>query len=71
MWTANHGIQRQQREAEEQPGFAKWSTMFWAARAPWPGLALIRGQLRLAQFSRNQELESDATASEPLAGPQG
>lgn len=56
--TANHGIQRQQREAEEQLASQVVSDVLGGTA---PGrLALIRGQLRLAQFSRNQELEADA-----------
>jgi predicted Zn-dependent protease len=56
--TANHGIQRQQKEAEEQLASQVVSDVLGGAA---PGrMALIRGQLRLAQFSRNQELEADA-----------
>jgi predicted Zn-dependent protease len=56
--TANHGVQRQQREAEEMLASRVVSDVLEgdpAARA-----ALVRGKLRLAQFSRNQELEADA-----------
>lgn len=56
--TANHGIQRQQREAEELLAARVVSDVLGGeqgARA-----ALVRGKLRLAQFSRNQELEADA-----------
>ncbi|MDP3896762.1 MAG: M48 family metalloprotease [Mesorhizobium sp.] len=56
--TANHGVQRQQREADEVLAAKVVSDVLEgdaAAKA-----ALIRGKLRLAQFSRNQELEADA-----------
>lgn len=56
--TANHGLQRQQKEAEEVLAAAVVNDVLGAnadARA-----ALVRGKLRLAQFSRNQELEADA-----------
>lgn len=56
--TANHGVQRQQREADEVLAARVVSDVLEgdaAAKA-----ALIRGKLRLAQFSRNQELEADA-----------
>lgn len=56
--TANHGVQRQQREADEVLAARVVSDVLdgdAAAKA-----ALIRGKLRLAQFSRNQELEADA-----------
>jgi len=56
--TANHGVQRQQREAEEQLASQVVSDVLGGTGAG--RLALIRGQLRLAQFSRNQELEADA-----------
>ncbi len=56
--TANHGLQRQQKEAEEVLATKVVSDVLGdnqAAKA-----ALVRGKLRLAQFSRNQELEADA-----------
>ena len=56
--TANHGIQRQQKEAEEVLATRVVTDVLGdsaTARA-----SLIRGKLRLAQFSRNQELEADA-----------
>lgn len=56
--TANHGVQRQQREADEVLAARVVSDVLEgdaAAKA-----ALIRGKLSLAQFSRNQELEADA-----------
>ena len=56
--TANHGLQRQQKEAEEVLA-TKVVTDVLSAN-PSANMALIRGKLRLAQFSRNQELEADA-----------
>jgi len=56
--TANHGIQRQQREAEELLASKVVSDVLNGDQDA--KLALIRGKLRLAQFSRNQELEADA-----------
>jgi predicted Zn-dependent protease len=56
--TANHGIQRQQKEAEEV--LASQVVNDVLGNAQTGRLALIRGRLRLAQFSRNQELEADA-----------
>ena len=56
--TANHGIARQRREAEENLAGRVVSDVLRdnaVSRA-----AVIRGKLRLAQFSRNQELEADA-----------
>ncbi|ESZ68935.1 metalloprotease [Mesorhizobium sp. L103C119B0] len=56
--TANHGLQRQQLEAEE--GLATKVVSDVLGDSPTAKQALIRGKLRLAQFSRNQELEADA-----------
>ena len=56
--TANHGLQRQQKEAEEAVA-TKVATDILGA-SPTAKAAVIRGKLRLAQFSRNQELEADA-----------
>jgi predicted Zn-dependent protease len=56
--TANHGLQRQQLEAEE--GLATKVVSDVLGDSPTAKVALIRGKLRLAQFSRNQELEADA-----------
>jgi predicted Zn-dependent protease len=56
--TANHGVQRQQKEAEEAVA-TKVATDILGA-SPTAKVAVIRGKLRLAQFSRNQELEADA-----------
>ncbi len=56
--TANHGVQRQQREANEILAARVVSDVLEGdadAKA-----ALLRGKLSLAQFSRNQELEADA-----------
>ena len=56
--TANHGLQRQQLEAEEELATKVVSDVL--GESPSAKAALIRGKLRLAQFSRNQELEADA-----------
>lgn len=55
--TANHGIQRQQKEAEEVLATKVVTDVL--GESPTAKAALIRGKLRLAQFSRNQELEAD------------
>jgi len=57
--TANHGLERQRKEAEEALAGRVVSDVLGGADAA-ASVALIRGQLRLAQFSRNQELEADA-----------
>ena len=56
--TANHGIQRQQKEAEEVLATKVVTDVLGESHVA--KVALIRGKLRLAQFSRNQELEADA-----------
>ncbi|TIV62662.1 MAG: metalloprotease, partial [Mesorhizobium sp.] len=56
--TANHGLQRQQLEAEE--GLATKVVSDVLGDSPTAKAALIRGKLKLAQFSRNQELQADA-----------
>lgn len=56
--TANHGLARQKLEAEE--GLATKVVSDVLGDSPSARVALIRGKLRLAQFSRNQELEADA-----------
>jgi len=56
--TANHGLQRQQKEAEEVLATRVVSDVLGDSQAA--KAALVRGKLRLAQFSRNQELEADA-----------
>jgi predicted Zn-dependent protease len=56
--TANHGLQRQQKEAEELLAAKVVSDVLGDNQNN--KAALIRGKLRLAQFSRNQELEADA-----------
>ena len=56
--TANHGIERQRREAEATLASRVVDEVVSSdsnARA-----AVVRGKLQLAQFSRNQELEADA-----------
>lgn len=55
--TANHGIQRQQKEAEEVLANKVVTDVLGESQSA--KVALIRGKLRLAQFSRNQELEAD------------
>lgn len=56
--TANHGVQRQQREANEILAARVVSDVL--EDNPDAKAALLRGKLSLAQFSRNQELEADA-----------
>jgi len=56
--TANHGLERQQKEAEEVLAAAVVDEVL--GDDPDARAALVRGKLRLAQFSRNQELEADA-----------
>jgi predicted Zn-dependent protease len=56
--TANHGLQRQRLEAEE--GLASKVVSDVLGDSQSAKVALIKGKLRLAQFSRNQELEADA-----------
>jgi len=56
--TANHGIQRQQKEAEAAIAGRVVSEVLHDDIAGRE--ALLRGKLRLAQFSRNQELQADA-----------
>ncbi|MDQ6437036.1 M48 family metalloprotease [Mesorhizobium sp. LHD-90] len=56
--TANHGLARQQKEAEEVLANKVVSDVL--GETPVAKVALIKGKLRLAQFSRNQELEADA-----------
>ncbi len=56
--TANHGLQRQQKEANEVLATKVATDLL--SENPNANVALIRGKLRLAQFSRNQELEADA-----------
>ncbi len=54
---ANHGIERQRMEAEEELATKVVSDVLSNDRNA--RTALVRGKLRLAQFSRNQELEAD------------
>ena len=63
--TANHGIQRQQKEAEEVLASRVVSDVLGSD--PKARVALVRGKLRLAQFSRNQELEADAIGIKAIA----
>ena len=63
--TANHGIQRQQKEAEEV--LASQVVNDVLGSDPAARVALVRGKLRLAQFSRNQELEADAIGIKAIA----
>jgi predicted Zn-dependent protease len=56
--TANHGLQRQRLEAEE--GLASKVVSDVLGDSQSAKVALIKGKLKLAQFSRNQELEADA-----------
>ncbi|MDN2567227.1 M48 family metalloprotease [Aquibium sp. A9E412] len=56
--TANHGLERQQKEAEEI--LASQVVNEVLGGSPVARAALVRGKLRLAQFSRNQELQADA-----------
>ncbi len=56
--TASHGIQRQQKEAEENLAAEVVNDVLGGGQVAQ--VALARGKLRLAQFSRNQELEADA-----------
>lgn len=63
--TANHGVQRQQREAEEVLASQVANEVLGAD--PAARVAQVRGKLRLAQFSRNQELEADAVGIRAIA----
>jgi predicted Zn-dependent protease len=56
--TANHGLARQKLEADE--GLATKVVADVLGDSPTARAALIRNKLKLAQFSRNQELEADA-----------
>lgn len=63
--TANHGIQRQQKEAEEVLASKVVNDLLGQDSSA--RVALVRGKLRLAQFSRNQELEADAIGIRAIA----
>ena len=63
--TTNHGIQRQQKEAEEV--LASQVVNDVLRKDPAARVALVRGKLRLAQFSRQQELEADAIGIRAIA----
>jgi predicted Zn-dependent protease len=56
--TANHGLKRQ--EIEERSALAAKVVSDVLEDDPDTRAALVRGKLKLAQFSRNQELEADA-----------
>jgi predicted Zn-dependent protease len=56
--TANHGLQRQQMEAEEQLAGKVVNEVL--GETPNAKVALLKGKLRMAQFSRNQELQADS-----------
>ena len=56
--TANHGILRQEKEAETAIASRVASEILHNEAAGRE--ALIRGKLKLAQFSRNQELQADS-----------
>lgn len=56
--TANHGLARQKKEAEETLATKVATDLL--SDSSTAKLAQVRGKLRLAQFSRNQELEADA-----------
>ncbi len=56
--TANHGIQRQQKEAEEQLASRVVGEILGGSSRVAQA-SLVRGKLRMAQFSRNQELQAD------------
>ncbi len=55
--TANHGIARQQAEAEAELATKAATELF--GQSSVAEVAALRGKLKLAQFSRNQELEAD------------
>lgn len=62
--TANHGILRQQKEAEVELASRVVSDVLSDKDAG--RRALVRGKLKLAQFSRNQELQADAIGIEAI-----
>jgi predicted Zn-dependent protease len=64
--TAKHGIQRQQLEADASLAARVVSEVLQNDEAGRQ--AAIRGKLRLAQFSRNQELEADAIGIKASGG---
>lgn len=63
--TANHGVQRQQMEAEEVLASKVVKDLLGENQAT--NVALTKGKLRLAQFSRNQELEADVIGIKAVA----
>ena len=64
--TANHGVQRQQKEAEEVLTSQVVSDVLNSSSGDTKA-ASVRGKLRMAQFSRNQELEADAIGIRAMA----
>lgn len=64
--TAKHGIQRQQLEADASLAARVVTEVLQDDEAGRQ--AAIRGKLRLAQFSRNQELEADAIGIKASGG---
>jgi predicted Zn-dependent protease len=56
--TANHGVQRQRMEEEAAVGSQVAKEVLGGTAVAQA--AIIRGKLKMAQFSRNQELEADA-----------
>lgn len=64
--TANHGVQRQQKEAEEVLASQVVSDVLSSSSGDTKA-ASVRGKLRMAQFSRNQELEADAIGIRAMA----
>ncbi len=64
--TARHGVQRQQLEADASLAARVVSEVLQDDEAGRQ--AAIRGKLRLAQFSRNQELEADAIGIKASGG---
>lgn len=63
--TASHGIERQQKEKEEELATRVVDEVLGSD--PDARIALVRGKLRLAQFSRNQELEADRIGIRAIA----
>jgi len=63
--TAEHGLARQQKEADEVLATKVVTDVL--GESPTARAALIRGKLRLAQFSRNQELEADSIGIKAVA----
>ncbi|PYE88633.1 M48 family metalloprotease [Phyllobacterium leguminum] len=64
--TSNHGVQRQQKEAEAAIAGRVVSEVLHDDMTGRE--ALLRGKLKLAQFSRNQELQADAVGIKSVGG---